>query len=48
VVAVDASPEMIARNRRGLGALAGRLEFGHDDLFDWRPSHAADLVVFCF
>lgn len=48
VTAVDASPEMIAENRRKLGPRAGRVTYVTADLFHWDPGRTWDAVVFCF
>ena len=48
VVAVDASPEMIAQCRRRLGGLADRVTFELADLFSWGTDEEFDAVVFCF
>lgn len=48
VTAVDASPEMIAENRRKLGPRAGRVTYVAAGLFQWHPGRTWDAVVFCF
>lgn len=47
VVAVDASPEVIAINRDRVGP-AAMVEYEIADLFAWTPSTAFDLVFFSF
>jgi len=46
VVAVDASPEMIAINRAKVQS--DRVEYRQDDLFSWQPDRQYDLVFFSF
>lgn len=47
--AIDASPEVIARNRARLAALGiGNVTFHEADLFAWRPSQRYDLVFMSF
>jgi demethylmenaquinone methyltransferase/2-methoxy-6-polyprenyl-1,4-benzoquinol methylase len=47
--AVDASPEVIARNRARLAALRiGNVTFHEADLFAWRPTRRYDLVFMSF
>lgn len=50
VVAVDASPEVIALNRaRRTGATpAGRITYVESDVFAWRSAERFDLVFFSF
>jgi SAM-dependent methyltransferase len=48
VMAVDAVPEMLERNRARLGARAAKVDYVRADLFSWRPPRAFDAVVFCF
>jgi SAM-dependent methyltransferase len=45
---VDASPEMLAENRRRLGPSAEGVEYVLADLFAWEPRRRWDAVVFCF
>ena len=47
LVALDASPEMIALNRTRLGA-AENVEYVQADLFTWRPDRRFDVVFFAF
>lgn len=46
VVAVDASPEMIAINQAKV--LSERVEYRQEDLFAWQPDREYDLVFFSF
>jgi demethylmenaquinone methyltransferase/2-methoxy-6-polyprenyl-1,4-benzoquinol methylase len=46
VVAVDASPEVIALNRKRVKA--GNVEYQLDDVFDWAPKTRFDVVFFSF
>lgn len=46
VMAVDASPEMIAINRHRVAD--PRVEYQQADLFEWEPRHQYDLVFFAF
>jgi SAM-dependent methyltransferase len=50
VTALDASPEMIARNRARLEAagLADRVTFEQVDLFEWQPTRTYDAIVMGF
>ena len=48
VTAIDASSEMIARNRAKLGNGATRVTFQVADIFEWKPSVKFDAIVFCF
>jgi demethylmenaquinone methyltransferase/2-methoxy-6-polyprenyl-1,4-benzoquinol methylase len=48
VTAVDASPEMVAENRKRLGSQVGRVSFVLADLFAWASDRQWDAVVFCF
>ncbi len=48
VTAIDASSEMIARNRVKLGNGATRVTFQVADIFEWKPSVKFDAIVFCF
>ncbi len=48
VTAIDAAPEMIARNRERLGRLAARVIYREEDLFAWQPERTWDAVVFAF
>ena len=48
VTAVDASPEMLERNRARLGPLTARVRYVQADVFSWRPDRSFDAVVFCF
>ena len=45
---LDASPEMLARNRERLGPASERVVYGVVDLFDWRPTRTWDACVFGF
>jgi demethylmenaquinone methyltransferase/2-methoxy-6-polyprenyl-1,4-benzoquinol methylase len=47
--AIDASPEVIARNRARLAGLGiGNVTFHEADVFAWRPSRRYDLVFMSF
>ena len=47
--AIDASPEVIARNRARLASLGiGNVTFHEADVFAWRPSRRYDLVFMSF
>jgi demethylmenaquinone methyltransferase/2-methoxy-6-polyprenyl-1,4-benzoquinol methylase len=47
--AIDASPEVIARNRARLAALGiGNVTFHEADLFAWQPAQRYDLVFMSF
>jgi SAM-dependent methyltransferase len=46
VVAVDSSPQMLARNRREVSA--ANVSHIEADVFDWEPSDTYDLVFFGF
>jgi 2-polyprenyl-3-methyl-5-hydroxy-6-metoxy-1,4-benzoquinol methylase len=46
VTAVDASPEVLAINRRKVGD--ARVRYVEADLFDWRPADRYDTVFFAF
>jgi demethylmenaquinone methyltransferase/2-methoxy-6-polyprenyl-1,4-benzoquinol methylase len=46
VTAVDASPQMLSRNRAEVDA--PNVVYVHVDLFDWRPERRYDLVFFGF
>ncbi len=46
VIALDASPEMIAINRAKL--LSAAVEYQQTDLFNWRPERQYDMVFFGF
>ncbi len=46
VTAVDASPEMIEINRAKVSS--NRVTYVQADLFNWRPEHLYDAVLFCF
>jgi len=46
LTAVDASPEVLARNQARLGP--GRVEYVQADLFTWKPERLYDLVFFSF
>jgi ubiquinone/menaquinone biosynthesis C-methylase UbiE len=48
VTAVDASPEMLALNRRRLGGGARSVSYVVADLFQWRPERLFDAAVLCF
>lgn len=49
VMAVDASPEVLALNRERLGdATAGRVTYMQADLFAWQPDRRYDMVFFGF
>jgi len=45
---LDASPEMLDRNRDRLGPASTSIAYGIVDLFDWRPSRTWDACVFGF
>lgn len=46
IMAVDASPEMIAINKVKVGS--DRVTYTLADLFTWRPARQYDAIVFCF
>jgi SAM-dependent methyltransferase len=46
ITAVDASPQMLARNRAEVAS--ANVRYVEADLFDWRPERAYDLVFFGF
>jgi 2-polyprenyl-3-methyl-5-hydroxy-6-metoxy-1,4-benzoquinol methylase len=48
VTALDASPEMIAVNRRRVGAAPAKVRYLVADLFAWEPDRTYDAVAFCF
>lgn len=48
VTAVDASAEMLERNRSRLGSLATTVRYEQADVFAWRPDQSFDAVVFGF
>jgi len=48
VTAVDASGEVLERNRARLGARSSTVRYVEADVFSWRPEEAFDAVVFCF
>jgi 2-polyprenyl-3-methyl-5-hydroxy-6-metoxy-1,4-benzoquinol methylase len=48
VTALDASSEMLERNRARLGSLAVKVLYEQADVFSWRPQRSFDAAVFCF
>jgi ubiquinone/menaquinone biosynthesis C-methylase UbiE len=48
LIAVDASPEVLAINAGKLGAARDRVEFVVADLFEWEPPATYDAVFFGF
>jgi len=48
IVAVDASPEVIAINRARCAGLLAEIEYVDGDIFDFRPTERFDLVFFSF
>ena len=49
VVAVDASPEVLAINRERIqSAAVGNVEYVEADIFSWKPTDTFDVVFFSF
>jgi 2-polyprenyl-3-methyl-5-hydroxy-6-metoxy-1,4-benzoquinol methylase len=48
VTAVDASQEMLGRNRARLGSLVANVRYEQADVFSWWPEQSFHAVVFCF